>query len=254
MAKYDPLQNYLAARPEQIRQVTMSFGEVEGLVGGLPASAREYRAWWANDSKVQAQAWRAAGWHVESVRQDAERVVFARGIVGGTHLVTRSARSGSNEPAAPVAHSPTAPAISLEEGMPEATAQALLVTHLAAQGWQIQRVADTAAREQGIDVLSTRGDRTLAVEVKGYPGKRYADPRRAVERKPTAPSVQARHWYAQAVLKAMLTRNDHPSYEIAIALPDAPTYRALYRRTLGSLQQLDITILFIANDGHVHEG
>lgn len=83
------------------------------------------------------------------------------------------------------------------------------------------------------------------MEVKGYPAKRYADPRRAGEVKPTAPSVQARHWYAQAVLKAMLTRDDHPDYEIAIGLPDAPTYRTLHRRTRSSLDQLSIKVMFI---------
>jgi hypothetical protein len=37
----------------------------------------------------------------------------------------------------------------------------------------------------GIDVLATRTGRTLAVEVKGFPGRRYAGPRRAEEVKPT---------------------------------------------------------------------
>jgi hypothetical protein len=130
----------------------------------------------------------------------------------------------------------------------------MLVTYLANEGWQIQRVANTAMKEQGIDVLATRGDRTLAVEVKGYPGRRYSDPRRAGETKPTLPSTQARHWYAQAILKAMLLCSEHPIYEIAIALPDVPTYRSLHRRTREGLQRLDVTIFFIDNNGHVHEG
>ena len=29
-------------------------------------SAYKLRQWWANDSKVQGQAWRAAGWHVDA--------------------------------------------------------------------------------------------------------------------------------------------------------------------------------------------
>jgi hypothetical protein len=65
--------------------------------------------------------------------------------------------------------------------------------------------------------------------------------------------VQARHWYAQAVLKAILTRNDHPHYVVAIALPDAPTYRSLHQRTLGSLRLLGITIFLIASNGQVQE-
>ena len=62
----------------------MTFAEVEQLVGPLPDSARNHRAWWGNDSKVEALACRAAGWHVESVNQSSGQVVFARGATGGT--------------------------------------------------------------------------------------------------------------------------------------------------------------------------
>jgi len=84
MNKYDPLRDYLAGLDQA--SVTMSFGRVEELVGLLPASARKHRPWWANDSKVEAQAWRAAGWHVEAVDERNERVVFAIGRGGGSHL------------------------------------------------------------------------------------------------------------------------------------------------------------------------
>lgn len=82
--KYDPLRDYLAARPEDVRELTMGFDQVEQLVGRLPRSARIRRAWWGNtvDARVEAQAWRAAGWHVQSVDLAAEVVVFARGVTG----------------------------------------------------------------------------------------------------------------------------------------------------------------------------
>ena len=80
--KYEPLRSYLVgcAGDEEL----MTFGEMERLVGPLPYSAREYRAWWGNDNKSQALAWRAAGWHVASVDQASGWVVFARGAKGGT--------------------------------------------------------------------------------------------------------------------------------------------------------------------------
>ena len=62
MGKYDLLRDYLAGRRDGRLELTMTFGEVEDLVGPLPTSARVHRASWANDSKVDAQAWRAAGW------------------------------------------------------------------------------------------------------------------------------------------------------------------------------------------------
>ena len=46
------------------------------MVDGLPDTARGRRQWWANDSKVQAQAWKAPGWHVDTVSLDCQRVAF----------------------------------------------------------------------------------------------------------------------------------------------------------------------------------
>ncbi len=82
MGKYEPLRDYLAGRSGD--EQPMTFSQVERLVGPLPYSAHEHRAWWANDNKSQALAWRAAGWHVASVNQSSGHVVFARGIKGGS--------------------------------------------------------------------------------------------------------------------------------------------------------------------------
>jgi hypothetical protein len=88
--KYDPLRDHLARQGGG--EVKMTFAAVEELVGRLPDSARLHRAWWANGTNVEAQAWRDAGWRVESVDQAAEEVVFARGATGGgqrdRHLLT----------------------------------------------------------------------------------------------------------------------------------------------------------------------
>ncbi len=81
MAKYDALRDHLASHTGA--EVTMGFQEVETLVHGLPGSATTSRSFWSNDSKVQAQAWRAAGWHVASADLEARSVRFARGQVGG---------------------------------------------------------------------------------------------------------------------------------------------------------------------------
>jgi hypothetical protein len=81
VGKYDPLREHLAALPENVRELTMHFGEIQQLVGRLPRSAYVHRAWWANtdDARVEAQAWRGAGWHVRMVSLATETVVFARG-------------------------------------------------------------------------------------------------------------------------------------------------------------------------------
>jgi hypothetical protein len=59
----------------------MSFQEVEGVLGfELPASARQYPAWWSNNvgTHVGARAWREAGWKTSRVDVGGERVTFVR--------------------------------------------------------------------------------------------------------------------------------------------------------------------------------
>ncbi len=82
MAKYDVLRDHLMAQSGD--SVSMTFTEVQTVVGQLPPSAWTTRQWWANDSKAQAKAWREAGWHVQTVGLSSERVVFTKGQVGGT--------------------------------------------------------------------------------------------------------------------------------------------------------------------------
>jgi hypothetical protein len=133
VGKYDGLRDFLAARDGTVTELTMSFEEVEALVGALPASAREHRAWWANDSKVEAQAWRAAGWHVQSVNQNAGWVMFARGAVGGTRAVRQVTPPTGRAPQTPARSTPEA----TDADLSEATVQASLAAHLAGEGWTI---------------------------------------------------------------------------------------------------------------------
>jgi hypothetical protein len=86
MGKYDPLASHLDRLPPDKLTVTMAFREVASIVGGLPPTAYRLRQWWANDSKVEARAWRSVGWHVDEggVDFNAQTVRFARGKVGGT--------------------------------------------------------------------------------------------------------------------------------------------------------------------------
>jgi hypothetical protein len=138
-----------------------------------------------------------------------------------------------------------------EEWHSEARVQAALVRSLVQDGWEIVSVADTAAREHGVDVLARRDAEQLAIEVKGFPSRNYADPARAGETKRTQPSTQAKHWYAQAVLAAMLTRSRRPQHRSVVALPDFRRYRELFRETAGPLQLTSIEVWWVQQDGTV---
>jgi hypothetical protein len=133
----------------------------------------------------------------------------------------------------------------------EARVQAMVMTHLEHRGWTIKSFADTASREPGIDIVAERGTDLLAIEVKGFPGRSYADPRRKDEKKRARPSTQAKGWYGRAVLAAMLTRSHMPQARSVIALPDFPRYRDLFRDTAESLQKCGIEVWWVGKEGGV---
>ena len=79
VAKYDALLEHLCRADDG--PVEMTFDEIDRLVGGLPASATSWPAWWANETAgsrhVQARAWLDSGREVESVDRAGRRVRFS---------------------------------------------------------------------------------------------------------------------------------------------------------------------------------
>lgn len=89
MPKYDPLRDYLEQQTAD--EVWLTFEDVGRLVGGLPPSAYEHRAWWANTrSHPNAVAWLDAGWEVVDVSFSDQRVRFRQ--------VGRAAHTGGERP------------------------------------------------------------------------------------------------------------------------------------------------------------
>ncbi|MCA9288789.1 MAG: hypothetical protein KDA05_09410 [Phycisphaerales bacterium] len=76
MPKYTPLADYLRSREES--SLAMRFSEIESLVGPLPRSARDYTAWWANGSHVQAEGWMSVGFRTTSIDLVSQIVRFNR--------------------------------------------------------------------------------------------------------------------------------------------------------------------------------
>jgi DNA-binding XRE family transcriptional regulator len=82
-SKYQPLLEFL--RGSNQREVILTFAEIEALMNNpLPDSAKSKRAWWSNRSKgaLQASAWMEAGYRVEDVDLDGQRVTFRKPTTG----------------------------------------------------------------------------------------------------------------------------------------------------------------------------
>jgi hypothetical protein len=135
----------------------------------------------------------------------------------------------------------------------EGRVQDKVVAYLRREGWIITAESDTAMRAQGYDIAASKGARRLVVEVKGYPSTGYRDPRRANEVKRTNPTLQAKHWFADALLKMVRLSGQHPQLELAMAFPDAPRYRTLTAETREPLRRLGVAIVFVLPDGRVEQ-
>lgn len=77
MSKYEPLEIHLIGLPAATHEITLSFAQLEALLGDrLPPSAFDHQAWWGNERPghhhVHAHAWWNAGFEVEAVNQDRD--------------------------------------------------------------------------------------------------------------------------------------------------------------------------------------
>jgi hypothetical protein len=98
--KYTPLYDLLAAAARRGDvAVQLRLDDIAKLVGGLPASAHDHRAWWANGSHAHAAAWLDAGWNVAVVSQPDGFVRFERNRaeLGGRTLASSRRAGGRSE-------------------------------------------------------------------------------------------------------------------------------------------------------------
>lgn len=128
---------------------------------------------------------------------------------------------------------------------------------LTARGWSIEAIANTETGEPGADIKARRADSVLIVEVKGYPSKTYERGPRKGQPKRTNPPTQARHWFAEALLTALLRQAENRQHHVAIAFPEFAVYTKLLTRVTESLKLLGLIVLLVQESGTVvivHDG
>ena len=99
----------------------------------------------------------------------------------------------------------------------EGSIQARVVSFLAIQGYKIVSVADTASHQRGVDIVAEKAGTNLWVTVKGYPAGTGR----------TNPTVQAAHYFKDAIFDVLAYRQGNQNLSIVVALPDFPRYHSL---------------------------
>lgn len=98
MTRYAALQARL--EEDLDREVVLSFDEIDDLVGSLPASARNHRAWWANSRSghSHAAAWLETGRQVTDVNLTRGLVCFSPGSQAVPFAVGDAAVAATRRP------------------------------------------------------------------------------------------------------------------------------------------------------------
>ncbi len=124
----------------------------------------------------------------------------------------------------------------------EGNVQDAVIRFLQAEGYEIIRAADTASKEHGKDVEARKGTNTLWVAVKGYP----------LRTPKTNPSLQAAHWFSDALFDVVSWRGEDPQAELALALPDYPRYQMLASRVAWLQTPARFHLLWVRENGSVY--
>ena len=124
----------------------------------------------------------------------------------------------------------------------EGNIQSKLAAWLAGRGYRIARVADTASRSRGVDIIAQDAQgKNLLVTVKGYPE--------------TSRYEQARHYFTGAVFDLILYRGESNSVQLGMGLPAGfATYVNLARKVQWMRAEiLPFDIYWISEDGQVRK-
>jgi hypothetical protein len=101
VARWERLTDFLTSAPDRC---SLSMAQLAEIVGELPSSAHHHRAWWSGD-RTQVDAWRAAGFELESVSLGHD-VTFRR--AGAPGVATKPQMDEDRPPAASdIASSPS---------------------------------------------------------------------------------------------------------------------------------------------------
>jgi hypothetical protein len=137
----------------------------------------------------------------------------------------------------------------------EGNVQARIGAWLERGGWTVESMADTATRQQGVDIVATWpvDRRRFLIEVKGFPSTVYQRGPKAGQRKPTLPATQARVWFSGALLSGLLMLDREPTALVALGFPEFGTYSSLVNRTSASLRRVGLGVIMVRESGEVIE-
>jgi hypothetical protein len=73
------------------------------------------------------------------------------------------------------------------------------------------------------------------------------------KKKPTNPNLQAKHWFAEALLSLIIAKSENPKINIAMGLPFKEKYKELINKITYFRKQFDLTFYLVDENGNIKE-
>ena len=139
-----------------------------------------------------------------------------------------------------------------DEWFEETNVARKIVAWLRGEGWTILRFNEDK-RQRGPDIVVAKAGRKMIIEVKGYPSDKYVRGEKKGQKKPTPPKLQAKHWFAEALLAITREKRREPGSIVAIGLPRKPVYEELIEEVKDILCKcLNPLFILVHENGEVH--
>jgi len=123
--------------------------------------------------------------------------------------------------------------------------------YLVSTGWRILKFNEDK-RQRGPDIIAEKEKKRIIIEVKGYPSDKYVRGVRKGLKKPTPPNLQAKHWFAEALLAIIRSKYREPHSIIAIGLPKKGIYEKLIKEVRTVLCDFTtLQFILVTADGKV---
>lgn len=119
------------------------------------------------------------------------------------------------------------------------------------EDFKILLKANTQTKERGPDILAKKDGVKRRVSVKGFPSDKYMSGPRMGQKKPTPPTLQAKHWFAEAIFDVICAKSALQEIEIAIGFPKFPRYVNLVRNVKWFRETIGLFCYFVSENGEV---
>jgi hypothetical protein len=134
----------------------------------------------------------------------------------------------------------------------EGNVQEKIASYFQSLGYHVL-TSDTLSKSRGVDITAQKDSQEVLIEVKGYPSNKYVDGEKQGQAKRTPPTLQAHHWFSDALVSAIRRKSKSPNSLVAIGFPEFKRYLDLIGEMKWAFEKLEIHVLIVKSSGEIYK-